>query len=70
MGRYAALGLGGLLLIFGTACPVEWRKDGFNDRAARKDARARLQVECPVGKTSKWVCDDPEEEDSCMWTCE
>src|SRR4051812_2445832 len=27
----------GLLLFWGTGCPLEWGKDGFNDRAIRKD---------------------------------
>jgi hypothetical protein len=59
-----------VLLLTGTGCPHDYMRDGFIDRAARKDAKEAQEQECPPGQTWKWDCPKKEGDDKeCDWRC-
>ena len=59
-----------VLLLAGTGCPADHMRDGFIDRAARKDTKESLKHECPPGTSWQKVCDKSDEDESdCEWGC-
>ncbi len=52
-----------VLLTAGTGCPHDHMRDGFLDRAARKDTREAQEQECPPGQSWKKDCDKADEDD-------
>lgn len=59
-----------VLLLTGTGCPHDHMRDGFLDRAARKDAKEARKHECPPGQTWQVVCDESAEDESdCEGSC-
>lgn len=60
-------------LTAGTGCPHDHMRDGFIDRAARKDTKETLEQEqdCPPGQVLKWQCAKTEgdERQECKWVC-
>lgn len=59
-----------VLLTAGTGCPHDHMRDGFIDRAARKDTREALEQECPPGKSWGRVCTkDAEGTEHCKQEC-
>lgn len=60
-----------VLVTCGAGCPHDHMRDGFLDRAARKDTKEGQERECPAGQTWKWACtqSDDEDEQTCDWGC-
>lgn len=59
-----------VLLLTGTGCPHDPRRDGFIDRAARRDEMEALKHQCPRGQSWQRVCDEPDDDESeCEWGC-
>lgn len=50
-----------VLLTTGTGCPHDHMRDGFLDRAARKDTRKAQEQECPPGQSLNEDCDEHDE---------
>jgi hypothetical protein len=59
-----------VLLLTGTGCPHDHMRDGFIDRAARKDEKEALKHPCPPGESWQKVCKESDEgESECKWGC-
>jgi coenzyme F420-reducing hydrogenase delta subunit len=72
MGWRAAVLVGaGCVLLVGTGCPENHRKDGNYDRATRKDIRQQYLLDeeglpvCEPGKAAHLMC----EAEVCTWEC-
>ncbi len=59
------------LLMVGAGCPHDHMRDGFLDRAARKDMRENLEdeEECPPEKSWQQDCKNRLPDGSCRWEC-
>ncbi len=45
-------------------------RDGFIDRAARKDEKEALKQQCPPGQSWQKVCKESDEDElECKWGC-
>lgn len=60
------------LLLVGAGCPHDHMRDGFLDRAARKDTREQVEGkhECPPGQTLTRDCEEDVPDEECPMRCQ
>jgi hypothetical protein len=59
-----------VLLLAGTGCPQDHMRDGFIDRAARKDVKEARKHECPPGTSWQTLCEESDEDElDCEGSC-